>query len=111
MLIGLPAVFENILLILGLLGVKRGSKFAGTYLLSKKWIDESAGVFSALLFRYRPDGRVDNCDFGKGSWIHQPDTIFSNAYCRNSSECGGSNPYSKEVCSKENITLEEKNHM
>ena len=50
MLIGLPAVFENILLILGLLGVKLGSKFAGTYLLSKKWIDESAGVFSALLF-------------------------------------------------------------
>jgi glutathione-regulated potassium-efflux system ancillary protein KefC len=50
LLIGLPAVIENISLILGLLAVKLLSKFAGTYLLSKKWIDESAGMFSALLF-------------------------------------------------------------
>ncbi|HJT47437.1 MAG TPA: cation:proton antiporter [Nitrososphaeraceae archaeon] len=50
LLIGLPAVIQNIALIMGLLAVKLLSKFAGTYLLSKKWIDESAGMFSALLF-------------------------------------------------------------
>jgi glutathione-regulated potassium-efflux system ancillary protein KefC len=50
LLIGLPAVIQNISLILCLLAVKLLSKFAGTYLLSKKWIDESVGTFSALLF-------------------------------------------------------------
>ena len=50
LLIGLPAVIQNIGLILGLLGVKLGSKFAGTYFLSKKMIGESEAVFAALLF-------------------------------------------------------------
>jgi glutathione-regulated potassium-efflux system ancillary protein KefC len=50
MLIGLPVVIQNLMLIVGLLGVKLASKFAGTYLLSKRWIDNSAGIFSALLF-------------------------------------------------------------
>ncbi|HEY7083068.1 MAG TPA: cation:proton antiporter [Nitrososphaeraceae archaeon] len=50
MMIALPAVIQNIVLIIGLLAIKLASKFAGTYLLSKRWIDNSAGVFSALLF-------------------------------------------------------------
>ena len=50
LLIGLPAVIQNIALIISLLAVKLLSKFAGTYLLSKKLIDESVGMFSALLF-------------------------------------------------------------
>jgi Kef-type K+ transport system membrane component KefB len=48
-MIALPTVFANVLAILGLLGIKLTSKFAGTYALCKRWIPE-APVFSTLLF-------------------------------------------------------------
>lgn len=50
LLISLPAVIQNILLILGLLGVKLLSKFAGTYALNRKFIGESSATFASLLF-------------------------------------------------------------
>jgi glutathione-regulated potassium-efflux system ancillary protein KefC len=49
MLIALPVVVANILLVLGLLGTKLGSKFVGVYVLCKKWIPE-APMFSTMLF-------------------------------------------------------------
>ncbi len=49
MLIALPVVIANILLVLGLLGTKLGSKFVGVYALCKKWIPE-APIFSTMLF-------------------------------------------------------------
>lgn len=48
MLISLPAVVQNIGIILGLLGVKMLSKFIGTYYFNKKWIPE-APIFSTML--------------------------------------------------------------
>ena len=49
MLIVLPAVVANLALVFGLLATKMGSKFAGVYGLTKKWIPE-APVFSTMLF-------------------------------------------------------------
>lgn len=49
MLIVLPAVVANVALVFGLLATKMGSKFAGVYGLTKKWIPE-APVFSTMLF-------------------------------------------------------------
>jgi glutathione-regulated potassium-efflux system ancillary protein KefC len=48
MLISLPAVVQNIGIILGLLGAKMLSKFIGTYYFNKKWIPE-APIFSTML--------------------------------------------------------------
>jgi Kef-type K+ transport system membrane component KefB len=48
MLISLPAITQNIGLILGLLGAKMLSKFMGTYYFNKKWIPE-APIFSTML--------------------------------------------------------------
>jgi Kef-type K+ transport system membrane component KefB len=48
MLISLPAITQNIGLILGLLGAKMLSKFIGTYYFNKKWIPE-APIFSTML--------------------------------------------------------------
>lgn len=49
LLISLPTVANNIALVLGILAAKLLSKFAGTYLLCKKWIPEGA-AFSTLMF-------------------------------------------------------------
>jgi glutathione-regulated potassium-efflux system ancillary protein KefC len=48
MLISLPAVVQNMGIILGLLGAKMLSKFIGTYYFNKKWIPE-APIFSTML--------------------------------------------------------------
>ena len=102
LLIGLPAVIQNIALIISLLAVKLLSKFAGTYLLSKKLIDESVGMFSALLFKYWINGRINNCNSCKGSWLYKPDPIFG-CNCYSNSECYRSNTSSETLCTKENI--------
>jgi len=48
LLISLPAVAQNIMLIIGLLAAKMIAKFAGTYYFNKKWIPE-APIFSTML--------------------------------------------------------------
>jgi len=48
MLISLPAIAQNIGLVIGLLGAKMLSKFIGTYYFNKKWISE-APIFSTML--------------------------------------------------------------
>jgi glutathione-regulated potassium-efflux system ancillary protein KefC len=48
LLISLPAVIQNMALILGLLGSKMLSKFIGTYYFNKKWISE-APMFATML--------------------------------------------------------------
>ncbi len=48
LLVSLPAVIQNVGLILGLLGAKMLSKFIGTYYFNRKWIPE-ASMFSTML--------------------------------------------------------------
>lgn len=49
LLISMPAVVQNVGLILGLLGVKMLSKFIGTYYFNRKWIPEASLFSTALL--------------------------------------------------------------
>lgn len=48
MLISVPAIIQNVGIIIGLLGAKMVSKFVGTYYFNKKWIPD-APIFSTML--------------------------------------------------------------
>lgn len=66
LLISLPAVMQNLVLIMGLLAVKILSKFLGTYPLCKRWIPE-APVFSTMLFSTGLTIGIITLTFGKSA--------------------------------------------
>lgn len=66
LMISLPAVMQNLVLILGLLSVKILSKFLGTYPLCRKWIPE-APAFSTMLFSTGLTIGIITLTFGKSA--------------------------------------------
>jgi glutathione-regulated potassium-efflux system ancillary protein KefC len=66
LMISLPAVMQNIVLILGLLAVKIIFKFLGTYLLCQRWIPE-APAFSTMLFSTGLTIGIITLTFGKSA--------------------------------------------
>ncbi len=75
LLISLPAVIENITLILGLLGVKMLSKFLGTYYFNKLWIPD-APFFSTMLLSTGLTVGIITASFGRDMGFLDP-TQFS----------------------------------
>ncbi len=66
LMISLPAVMQNVVLILGLLTVKILSKFLGTYPLCRRWIPE-APAFSTMLFSTGLTIGIITLTFGKSA--------------------------------------------